>query len=503
MIIEIFSVLTILAGGCFLMRTVGVRGWGLPCIGFIAGIALMVFLGEAQLVIGTLPYTTLRLALTTTTIRLVLTTLIPFLLWLIRYKKGRDVSIRVFPSLLVVAGVLAAIFFLRGSNIFAYSPDSFRHAQIGSLIESLNIHSANPDRLWFEGITIGMMQAPANLMDEFYLRSIIPILGLATMGAFIWFCKKALGATNRNWWEVNTLTFMCALLLFTNRYFIYNSFYIHAHMAYASFILLIAGSAWLYARNPEVPRAALMGMICLSTVAAVVTRPEAPMHVGFVLLPVLVSSKIPLRRRALILLVLGLSHLFWGGLTWSKYVSGKATTPLAVVAMFWLGLAEIMLIPFMFSALFDRISKYAVFLGESVLWIALGIAAVKDPEMFFVSYNAMVENVIGGVGHWGYSFCILGILFVMTLLLSNAPDRVFLRFPVTTFIPLGLLLAFFRGSPYHAGASDSFNRMLFHIVPIAILFIASSATTDRWGLPSWMRTAFSSFKRILRTRELC
>ena len=183
---------------------------------------------------------------------------------------------------------------------------------------------------------------------------------------------------------------------------------------------------------------------------------------------------------------------------WSKYTSAKLAVPLAVVGMFWLGVVEILFIPLMSSISFGRISKNVVFFTESVLWIALGIAAVKDSEMFFVSYNATVENVIGGVGHWGYSFHILGILFVMTLLFSNAPDRVFLRFPVTTFIPLGLFLAFLRGSPYHVGASDSFNRMLFHIVPLAILCIASSATTDRWGLPSWMRIVFSPFKRIFK-----
>ena len=80
---------------------------------------------------------------------------------------------------------------------------------------------------------------------------------------------------------------------------------------------------------------------------------------------------------------------------------------------------------------------------------------------------------------------ILAALVIGVILLTDAPYRLLLRFPLTASIPMFLLFAFLRGSPYRVGETDSLNRMLIHIVPLAILFVVSAAASKRWGIQAW------------------
>ena len=147
--------------------------------------------------------------------------------------------------------------------------------------------------------------------------------------------------------------------------------------------------------------------------------------------------------------------------------------------MLCLGIITALAMPLLFSRLFNGISKYILPVVETSLWMVLLAATLYNKKTFIISTIATTENIFMGVGFWGYSLIVLGALFVGGLCLSNTPDRVFLRFPVTTFIPLGLILAFLRNAPYRVGAFDSFNRMFLHIVPLAILFVVSSALGAR------------------------
>ena len=46
-----------------------------------------------------------------------------------------------------------------------------------------------------------------------------------------------------------------------------------------------------------------------------------------------------------------------------------------------------------------------------------------------------------------------------------------LRFPLTTFVPFVFLMAYFREGSYRVGLADSLNRMIMHVVPLAILLL--------------------------------
>ena len=78
-------------------------------------------------------------------------------------------------------------------------------------------------------------------------------------------------------------------------------------------------------------------------------------------------------------------------------------------------------------------------------------------------------------GAWGASLLVLaGVLVVAVLLRRVEHEQVWL-FPLLTFVPLSVLLAFLREGAYRVGPGDSLNRMLLHVLPLAVLAVAVTA----------------------------
>lgn len=470
MIVELFTNFAMLIGGSVLVYTFGVRGWPLPALGFLTGIALMSILGSLQVVTAqpTTPVATLTL-----------TMLIPAVVWIWLHKKGSAPSFRILPIFLFALFAAAATAGLYLAKLLNLSPDSYRYAQIGSLFENSKMEFVQPSLQLKRGLAVPLLHAPANLADQFFLFSVTPLLALATAAMLAWFCQKGLQSDQNNWLNTWALPASAAVLLLTNQFFVYNAFYVNGHLLYSAFLLLIAGGSWLYVRNADVSKAALSGMLFCAVPALVVTRPEAGLQAGLILLPAFVSEQVPVRLRASLLAVLGFSIVVWNGFLWLEFTAAGQTAPLSVIGMFWLGCVSVLFVPFLFTRLYLRVSSRLLACAEIGLWAALMFAAWKEPDVFIVSIRATIDNIFLGEGEWGNSILILAVLFSGALIVFRAEDRIFLRFPVTTFIPFGLLLGHLRNVPYRSGIFDSFNRMLLHIVPLAILFIVYSYTSNR------------------------
>jgi len=221
--VELFTILTLLIGGSFLIRTSGIQGWILPSLGFVMGIALMLILGTIQVVTNqpTTPVSTLFLTL-----------LIPIGIWLWFYNKGKTSFFRIVPAIMVLSAFTAAIIVLHAAKLLNLTPDSYRYAQVGSLFESGNMGFAQASLLLKRLIAVPLMHAPANLADHFFLTSITPLLALATAAILAWFCQKGLQVKQDSWWAVYLFPIAAALLLTTNQFFVYNAFYVNGHILY-------------------------------------------------------------------------------------------------------------------------------------------------------------------------------------------------------------------------------------------------------------------------------
>ncbi len=480
MIIELLSILAILSGGSILVHTAGIKGWVTPALGFVVGLLVLLTCGSIQILTGISTSPILTLAVTV---------LGPVLWWYYCIKQGQSVSIPWLRVGLVVVIVFASVIAFRAANLIIVSPDSYRYLQLGSLLESGHILHAEPNLLMRRQLSVPLMHVAANIADEFYLRSVTPLLAMATVMILAWFCQQTLLLVHGKGRLIHFLTLLSALLLLTNHRFLYNAFYINAHMLYAVLILLLVGCYWLYVNNTAHNKSALLMLPLFIVPILVVSRPEAALQLGLILLPVFVSNIFSPRYRAQLLLVLSGSTIIWNVFLWIKFVLAGQPVHISVVGMLCLGLVLALCTPLLFWRNLDRLSRPLLHSVEIGLWLALVIATLLKPAIFFDSLDATIDNIVFGWGLWGYSLILLVLLFICCLLLTRVENRIFLRYPVTIFIPFGILMAFMREQAYRLGFGDSLNRMFFHMVPLAILFITASALTTRWGFRSMAQTS--------------
>jgi hypothetical protein len=111
------------------------------------------------------------------------------------------------------------------------------------------------------------------------------------------------------------------------------------------------------------------------------------------------------------------------------------------------------------------------------VWATVLLLGAREPGIVYRSMIATYRNLVRNEGGWGTSASDAGQCYSSSSpsCLPTAEDRA-LIFTVATFVPLGLLLALLREGEYRVGPGDSLNRMLLHIVPIAVVAIALGAS---------------------------
>lgn len=480
MIAELLSVLSILLGGCLLLRAGGIRGWGLIPLGFIAGTAAFVTIGLLQ-VVTVLP--------TTPVLTLVLVVVLPAMWWLYRHVQGHDVFVAPGQAVHTVLTVVLLVIVLRGANLVSWHVDSFRYVMTGALLADGNYRELVSENLLTKRLlSVPILHTPATLADEYYLRSLVPLLALAIMGALAWLYWNGV----RDRVGPVTLIGIGALgvaLLVTNNRFVFHAFYINGHLFFAALLLAIVGCAWLLATNRTLPEPGLLTLLLVSIPALVVTRPEASIVAGVALLPFVVSARIAVAHRIAALAVLGGSVALWHGLIVVIQLTGGSSLPFSAVGGLTLGVVILLLIPVMLWRTLPRFGGLILVTAEMLLWLALIALAVRDPANLRTSLRATAENVLLGAGSWGLSLVALAVLGAGVFVLLKAQEQIFLRYPLTTFVPLAFLFAYLRDSPYRVGDGDSLNRMLIQVVPLATLYVIVAMASGVWRVPRIRRQA--------------
>ena len=465
MIIEILVLLGMLTGGSALVRAVGIHGWALPGLGFITGVALTAIIGTFQIVtpLPTWPILTIVLA-----------TFAPILFWAVRLYQGYDVRIRIFPALITGLFVAFTTFILWQIHLVNWHTDTFFNIESAALISQGQFEEAR-----FAGLTkrltaIPVIHSLASLSGEYYLRAFAPLLSLSTIVSLLWVFVKG---TARKVKTVPALLYGAGavLLLVTNSRYIFNSFYVNGHLLFAALLIIIVGAAWLLASRTNLPRSGLVAIQTVAASALVFVRPEAAIFAGLALLPMLVSKHIQFKHKAIPLAALGISTIAWQAFVLSRYIDAGSSIPDDVYAMLVYGAILLVAIPFLKLRLIQNYSQYVLGIAEIGLWVSLVFFTISDPLNLTKSLNAMFYNFVMGSGSWGWSLIMLAALFGVVLLFKRFSQQVYIRFAITTFLPMSLILGYLRGGGYRVGDGDSFNRMMIHIVPVTVLFIVLAA----------------------------
>jgi hypothetical protein len=505
LIIELLTVFAVLTGGCALVRAAGIGGWALPALGYLAGTALLILIGTVQ-VVTPLP--------TAPLLTLALTAAIPVAWWAGRLRAGHEVAVPWRWAVLVVVAVAAAVGVLRAAHLVKWSVDSFKYVMAGSLLASGEYDSgADLSLLTKRLLAAPLIHAPANLGGEYYLRSVIPLLALATVGTLAWLVLTGLRGRLARGSLAGFAALAVLLLVSTNR-FVFHAFYVNGHLLFAALLLLIAGCGWLLVSDTGVPARALTTLQLIAVPALVVTRAEGWLVAGLALLPTLLSGRTATRHRAALLATLGAATAAWHGYVAvalhardesATMAAGQAALGVVLVLLAAVALRPPMLrapeggrwLPRRASAggrwlprrvpaggrwLPRRVpagGRWLPAVVEGGLWLALVAFAVRQPAVLWDSAVATVRNVALGAGGWGLSLVVLSLLVLGALGFARVPHQAHLRFAVTTFVPLGFLLAHLRGIAYRVGEGDSLNRMFIQVVPLAILYVVVAVASGQ------------------------
>jgi hypothetical protein len=468
-IVELVTVLALLAGGCATLRLGGLRGWALLPLGLLAGVCLYLSIGLVQ-VFTSLP--------TTPVLTLTVTAVAPVAWWLIRLGRGDDVAVPAWAALLVTASLVAAVGLLRAAHLVKWHTDSLRYLMAGKLLADGTYATAmSTHDLSKRLIGVPLLHAPAHLGGEYYLASVTALLATATLASLVWFVRVGLGGALAAP-QLATLTLLGALLLASGNRFVFSAFYLNGHLLTGVLVMCVAGCGWLLATGSPVPAGAVRWLQLLALPALVVTRPEGALLGGLALLPTLLSAGITARHRGAALAALGAATVGWHGfMVWLHDARGAAV-PVSVWGMVLAGLLLLALAPALAwrpAVAAARHRTRSLWLAEAGLWAALVAFAVLGPDILADSVAATIQNVVGGAGKWGLSLVALGLLVLGAVAFARHPGLEYLRFPVTTFLPVGFLLAYLREGAYRVGYGDSLSRMFMQVVPIAVLYVVAAA----------------------------
>ncbi|BCB90492.1 hypothetical protein [Phytohabitans suffuscus] len=465
MIVESLVILLVYLGGCAAVRAAGVRGWGLPPLGFVTGVCLLLGVGFVQVATG-LP--------TTPAITLAVVAAAPVAWWVVRWRRGGDVAVSVPLAVGGAALVVGAVAVARDANLLKWHPDSIAYLMAGRLLAEGDYRStASTELLATRVFGVPLLHAPADLGGELYLRSVTPLLAAATILAVVWFLGRA-GLDRRRFVVAAGLA---VLLLLTSNRVVFSFFYLNGHLLYAACVLLVAAGGWLLATHPDRDARALMTMQLVAIPGLVVTRPEGFLSAALVLLPTLLSARLPRHHRATVLAVYGGTSLLLGAFQIWFFLDRDSGLPASAAGAAALGAAALAAIPLLARTPAQRRAGLLLLGAEAALWLALAALAARDPETLWTSLRALYRNQVEGVGGYGLSLTILTALLLLAWLLSpRLPHQAHLRFPLTTFVPFCLVMAYLREGAYRAADADSMNRMLIHVVPLAVLFLFALLT---------------------------
>lgn len=483
MIVESWAIVSMLAGGSLVMRTLGLRGWAVPAFGMLMGAALHVTVMLVQ-VLTPLP-TTPILTLTAVAVG-------PLAWWLWRLRRGDDVRMAPWAVAAVSAGALATVAAMRAAHLVTWHGDSVFYVLSGSTLASGEFYGA----MWNEyfekrPLAVPALHSPAALQGEYYLAAVTPLIALAMLAVLVWLLRRALEAQVSPRYLAIFAALGVAFLLTSNRA-VFHYFYLNGHLLTGAMVLAAVGAGWLLVRgSPQ--QAPLVAVMLAATSTVVLTRAEGALTMALALAPVVLSTSVPRRTRRLLVAWLGAVMIAWFGFgVWVSWHHGEpySFSTLAQVAA---GVAFVALTAWVGTPGWDRRRRMLLWLAEALLWLLVAVLALREPSILVDSVAATVANQMGP-GKWGVTIMAIAVAVVLVGATRRLAEGIALRFPITTFIPLVLALAYLREGSYRVGMYDSLNRMWMQVLPLAVLFVVASLAGGEWK--PWMRRVF--IKRTAR-----
>ncbi|MBN2177395.1 MAG: hypothetical protein JW722_07040 [Demequinaceae bacterium] len=469
LIVELAAIASMLVGGACLMASLGMKGWGLALWGFAVGVFLTIAVGFVQ-VATPLPGSPL------------LTMAVvgggPLAWWGWKRRSSPVFSIPIVGSAVVTVLATVIVTVNRGLNTYTYHSDSLEYLGLGALLADDHYTEAvTGSELDKRLVGVSLLHAPARLAGEYYLAGVTPLIATAVLGIVAWIVStRAIPVMGRG--GAAAVASLGVLALASMNRFVFHAVYLNGHLLTALGVLALAGACWMMMTGSTALGRAPGVVAGLAAVALVLTRPEGPFLALAAIVPVVASGKGPGRAAALLVGTLGAGMAAWYGFAaTAKALRGlpQGFSPMMALAGLLLGVAA-----FAVSHEWGRIlTSRLVIVYEVGLLVVLAAFILRDSAIFTDSVRAIYANDFGPYSWWGSAVGVLAFLVVLSVVSGQGRGLAAFRLPVTTFIPLGLILAYARGTAFRPFDADSFNRMLIEIVPLAVAYVLMTAMGSR------------------------
>lgn len=382
-------------------------------------------------------------------------------------------------------------------DLTALSYDSYcqlalgsRLAQVGSIGEGVAGELAS----W--GVFIPLVHSAAELLSLDYLSALHPSIAVGFLATFVCLLVRSGRARGLPAAAVAVAAGGAALLLATAPFLVYQAFFVHNSLASAAYLTLGVMALGL-ARDEREP--AWYAVAAVAGFAFTLLRMEAPIPASIFLVLFVSGPGLPARRRLLVSGVYAGFVLLWYGYLFAVTGPGSdILTPARALVVIAAALGAPALV------LLSRWRLAAPLLrgAPALILLALVLAALtltwRDPEHMMRSLGSIASNLFR-TGRWGpFWWCAVPLLAASSLLPVAWRERR-LATGLVAFVLMVWCLGSFR-PPYRLGWGDSANRILTHITPLVIVYLALAygrglvlTVAPRRG---WMRPARRRFAMV-------
>ena len=319
------------------------------------------------------------------------------------------------------------------------------------------------------------LYAPAvTLHDGVFMASAIPLLtvtGVAATASLAHAALRKMGTPTP--WRMTLLGSALVVLVTTNRA-VYNVFYVNTHMMFALYLGLVVLALWSARAHLGRPP-----VILLATwlAALLLLRPEAMAVISLVLVVMVVDDRFAISTRMATVLPPSFMAIAWYGIAVrARVATGTGTGDTLVNGSLVIGVGMVALVALAAKAphRLRSLVRRAPMVALAALALLVVSVAVTTPSVISGTAASTWDNV-AGKGFWGVTWIGLPVL-VLVAATARLPASAYWLVPLGGFPLLLLALNDTRGAAV-TGPLDSTNRMLMHIVFVALLFVV--LTTGR------------------------
>jgi hypothetical protein len=424
----------------------------------------MIFVEETMLIIAIkIPYT-LKNVTIISGVAFVILVLANYRLGNLRLNKNEAAWWAGSFFVIFLVGLAANLF-----NLAAVSQDSIMQIMLGREIAFDGFSTGVVDYLSLTGPFILVLHSASVLIGSEYLYTLIPSFWLTLFMVFVYITYRTISQKLTSKFLTITFVLLAALILFSSDFFLYQSYYIHDNLPTATYLFVAVGVCWLAVTedNNAWLAFAVPALICFSLL-----RAETIIFAVFIFFLVNSLANLSGRARQLFTLpfvgiMLGWYIIFYFNFLRDTFMLNPTRILMLMALLVGLGLYVFIL----------GNHKVEQFIHANLLYVVGGGAILLLAGLLILNAHNVISGLVSTVqnmlvyGQWGIIWDVVLVGLILAFTQPRFKHEGFFVLILAFYFVLMIALGSIRNNSYHLGRFDSGNRMLTHILPLAVYYL--------------------------------